>query len=183
MIAPWMSPRAEETTGCPRRSRDIVESSYEAWRRRDADAVIRLCHADVELQLDDQPTVYRGHRGIREAFARELDGWDWLELELDELIECGDEILGLATFRGRGHGSGIEVEHFIGYLWTVDAGLLVRIQVFHDRNRALAAVRPASAMSTGDTITDRMEPMTGSGAPARADLPRPNLRHARREEP
>jgi hypothetical protein len=51
------------------------------------------------------------------------------ELELGQLIECGDEILGLGTFHGRGHGSGIEVEHFIGHLWTVDAGLLVRIQI------------------------------------------------------
>jgi ketosteroid isomerase-like protein len=121
-------------------SRDIVESSYDAWRMRDADAATRLCHADVQLHLDDQTTVYRGHRGIREVFERELDGWERIELELDRLIERGDEILGLATFRGRGHGSGIEVEHFIGHLWTVDAGLLIRIQIFHDRGRALAAV-------------------------------------------
>src|SRR3954451_18305619 len=107
---------------------------------RDADAATRLCHANVQLHLDDQTTIYRGHRGIREVFERELDGWERIELELDRLIDRGDEILGLATFRGRGHGSGLEVEHFVGHLWTVDAGLLVRIQVFHDRDRALAAV-------------------------------------------
>jgi hypothetical protein len=79
------------------------------------------------------------------------------ELELGQLIECGDEILGLGTFHGRGHGSGIEVEHFIGHLWTVDAGLLVRIRVFNDRGRALAAIRPASKVSTGGELADRME--------------------------
>jgi hypothetical protein len=79
-------------------SREVVASSYEAWRARDADAATRLCHADVQLHLDDQTTVYRGHRGIRE----------------DRLVYRGAEILGLATFRGRRHGSGIEVEHFIG---------------------------------------------------------------------
>ncbi len=138
-------------------SREVVESSYVAWRMRDAHAATRLCHAHVQLHLDGRPTVYRGHRGIREVFERELDCWEWIELELDELIDCGDEILGLATFRGRGHGSGIEVEHFIGHLWTVDAGLLVRIQVFNDPSRALAAIRPASEVSTGGELTDRME--------------------------
>jgi ketosteroid isomerase-like protein len=121
-------------------SREVVESSYAAWQMRDADAATRLCHAHVQLRLDDQPTVYRGHRGIREVFERELGCWEWVELELDQLIECGDEILGLATFRGRGHGSAIEVEHFIGHLWTVRAGLLVRIQVFRERDRALDAL-------------------------------------------
>jgi ketosteroid isomerase-like protein len=135
-------------------SREVVESSYDAWRRRDADAATRLCHAHVELHLDDRPTVYRGQRGIREAFERELDCWEWIELELDQLIDRGDEFLGLATFHGRGHGSGIEVEHFIGHLWTVDAGLLARIQIFHDRNRALAAIE---AGSTRDAIPDRMD--------------------------
>jgi ketosteroid isomerase-like protein len=138
-------------------SREVVESSYVAWQTRDAHAATRLCHAHVELHLDDRPTVYRGHRGIREAFERELDCWEWIELKLDQLIDCGDEILGLGTFHGRGHGSGIEVEHFIGHLWTVRAGLLIRIQIFHDRDRALAAVRPASERSTGDAIPDRRE--------------------------
>jgi ketosteroid isomerase-like protein len=137
-------------------SREVVESSYEAWRTRDARAAARLCHAHVQLQLDDRPTVYRGHRGIRAVFERELDCWESVELELEQLIECGDEILGLGTFHGRGRGSGIEVEHFIGHLWTVDAGLLARIQIFHDRDRALAAIEAASERSTGDAILDRM---------------------------
>jgi ketosteroid isomerase-like protein len=124
---------------------------------RDAHAATRLCHAHVQLQLDDQPTVYRGHRGIREVFERELDGWDWIELELDQLIDCGDELLGLATFRGRGHGSGIEVEHFIGHLWTVRAGLLVGIRVFGDRDRALAAIEAVSERSTDEAILYRIE--------------------------
>ena len=138
-------------------SREVVESSYDAWRRRDADAACRLCHASVQLHLDNQPTVYRGHRGIREVFERELDCWEWIELELDQLIDRGDEFLGLGTFRGRGHGSGIEVEHFVGHLWSVDADLLVRIRVFSDRSRALAAIRPASKVSTGGELADRME--------------------------
>ena len=124
---------------------------------RDAEAATRLCHADVQLRLDDRTTVYRGHLGIREVFERELDGWERVELEVDELIERGDEILGLGTFHGRGHGSGIEVEHFIGHLWTVDAGLLSRIQIFRDRDRALAAIEAASEGSTGGATSDRIE--------------------------
>ena len=42
-------------------SREVVESSYEAWRRRDADAATRLCHADVQLRFDDQPMWGTAH--------------------------------------------------------------------------------------------------------------------------
>ena len=79
---------------------------------------------------------------------------------------------GSATFRGRGHGSGIEVEHFIGHLWTVDAGLLIRIQIFHDRDRALAADRGRirGVDRRRDRGSDRAQ-MTGSGAPSWTEGP------------
>jgi hypothetical protein len=116
-----------------------VEASYEAWRRCDADLAASLCHPDVQVQRDGEPTLYRGHDGLRQVLIRELDGWAEVEIQVDRLLEREGSILGLATFRGTGRGSGIEAEHFLGHLWSVESAVVTRICIFHDRDRALAA--------------------------------------------
>lgn len=123
----------------------LVRSSYEAWRRGDADLAVSLCHPKVEVQRDGEATTYRGHDGLREVLSRELDGWAKVELEVGRVVERDGVVLGLATFRGVGQGSGIEAEHFIGHLWSVEDGLVVRVRIYSDRGRALEAFREAGA--------------------------------------
>jgi hypothetical protein len=46
----------------------------------------------------------------------------------------------IGVLRGRGRGSGADVERRQGYAWTIRAGKAVRFRWFNDPDQALAAV-------------------------------------------
>jgi ketosteroid isomerase-like protein len=59
--------------------------------------------------------------------------------ELEELLDAGDQVVALLTFRGEGRSSGAAVEARIANVWTLHEGKVVRMQYFGDREEALAA--------------------------------------------
>ena len=72
---------------------------------------------------------------------------DWLRtwrrpltITAEEFIQSGDRILVLILWRGAGKGSGAEVEGAGAHLWTFRDGLVVRFDVYRDRNEARSAL-------------------------------------------
>jgi ketosteroid isomerase-like protein len=61
-------------------------------------------------------------------------------LEVEELIDAGDQVLVLIRFGGRGKMSGAEVEALVWNVWTFRAGEPVRWTYFgEDQTGALEA--------------------------------------------
>jgi ketosteroid isomerase-like protein len=86
--------------------------------------------------------VYQGFDELRSFF----DDWfstfpfdDW-EQELDDVIDCGDEVVvALTRQRGRGSASGVSVELQYAQVITFREGKIVRSVVYTDRDQALKA--------------------------------------------
>jgi ketosteroid isomerase-like protein len=57
-----------------------------------------------------------------------------------EYIQSGDRILVLIHRRGRGKGSGAQIEGRGAHLWTFREGLAVRFDTYRDRDQARAAL-------------------------------------------
>jgi ketosteroid isomerase-like protein len=83
--------------------------------------------------------VYRGP----EEFGRFLESF-WNEfddshIEVNELIEAGDQVLASLTVRGRGAQSGVQTSWDIWHLWTLKDGNAVGLQGFTNGDEALEA--------------------------------------------
>ena len=69
-----------------------------------------------------------------------LSGWEDWRCEAEDYVVHGDHVVALCRYRGRGRGSGAAVETKGAHVWTMRDGKCVRLEVFADRARALAAV-------------------------------------------
>jgi ketosteroid isomerase-like protein len=70
-----------------------------------------------------------------------LSAWERpLMIEAEEYIQSGDRILVLIHWRGRGKGSGAQIEGRGAHLWTFREGLAVRFDTYRDRDQARAAL-------------------------------------------
>jgi ketosteroid isomerase-like protein len=123
---------------------EIVRRQVEAANRRDLDAFVALASVDVEWEdamFWSEPTrIYRGRTELREWLERVLEPWDSLHLEVQEMIEAGDDLVfGGARLTTRGNGSGVRRQIRGWFLFTVVGGEITRRQVFLDRDEGLEA--------------------------------------------
>jgi hypothetical protein len=78
---------------------------YEAFNRRDLDAMLALMHDDVEIEprLGAMDGAYHGHEGVRRWWSSLLDYLPDYTAEVEELRDLEGVVL--AHVRGRGHGA------------------------------------------------------------------------------
>jgi ketosteroid isomerase-like protein len=98
---------------------------------------------DPAVEVHDPPIgpdsqVYLGHQGMRTALANVQQSFDEVRFEAEDFLEAGDDVVAFVRMRGRGKGSGIEVEARIAHLWTMRGGKGVRVRVL-EREAALEA--------------------------------------------
>jgi ketosteroid isomerase-like protein len=62
-----------------------------------------------------------------------------MEMTSEEIIDAGDHLIHAILFRGRGRGSGVEVEGRFFQVYTFRDGKTVRWEEFSDRAEALEA--------------------------------------------
>ena len=128
---------------------DTLEAVYDAINRSDLDEILHLQAEDVEwhgpVAFPDLAGPHRGHDGVR-AYAQHIsDAWEEFTVRPERFLDLGERVLVLTRERGRGRSSGIEVQSQpTAHLWTLRDGVVVRFQVFWDREEGLeaAGVRP-----------------------------------------
>lgn len=91
-----------------------------------------------DLLPDHAEETYRGHEGIRRAWARAIEPWE-AEIDVEWTRDEGDVVVSSHRVRGRGRGSGIEVDFRYAYLWRFEKGKVVYLKSFSDPAAALAA--------------------------------------------
>jgi ketosteroid isomerase-like protein len=127
---------------------EFVRRAYEVFNRGGADACISEGIWSPEIVWDATPTgipglgVYRGHEEAKSFFDEDwfkafpFDEW---EVEVDELIDQGDQVISVCRQRGRGATSGAMAELQLAQIATVRDGRIVRIENYLSRQKALEA--------------------------------------------
>ena len=68
-----------------------------------------------------------------------LSEWaDW-RCEAERYIAEGDQVVVMTLYRGEGKTSGVDVDTIGAHVWTVRDGEVVRLEIYSDREKALAA--------------------------------------------
>lgn len=80
-----------------------------------------------------------GLDAIRDNIEHWKGAWEELEVTAEEFIDAGDRVLVTLHHRGRGRGSGIEVDARFYELYAVSDGKVVRVDEYTGRSEALEA--------------------------------------------
>ena len=122
---------------------ELARRGYEAFARRDLDAVFELF--DPEIEAHDPPempdaAIHRGHEAVRRDWEQTYELFEDFSVEVEELLDYGDDVVVYLRYRGRGSESGADVDASIAHVWTVRDGKAIRLRQFLDAAQALEAV-------------------------------------------
>ena len=85
--------------------------------------------------------TYDGREGARQFIADWSGAWEEWELDLEELVDAGDDrVLAIVSQRGRSKSSGLVVEMHFAQLWTMRDGKQVRMQMYADPDEGRRAI-------------------------------------------
>jgi ketosteroid isomerase-like protein len=90
---------------------------------------------------DHTGEVYRGHEGIVRAAERWIEGFEWLLIELEQIVEAGDRLVSIHRTRSKARYTGIEFDAPLAYLWTFRDGKVLHFRSFREPAEALEAAR------------------------------------------
>jgi ketosteroid isomerase-like protein len=127
-------------------SQEDVEVRNEAVRRfaaafeSDSDAFRDTLHPEIEwFPIEENRTPTRGIDAAMWNRNAWLDTWDEHSLDLEEVIEDGDDVVALVHITARGATNGVEADVRFYAQFKVRDGKIVYIYDHEDREAALQA--------------------------------------------
>jgi hypothetical protein len=123
---------------------DVVRDQFAATNERDFRRAMSHYAEDVELVVHRDAFLEFGSFEGRDAVGQWFGNWfatfePGYHFEIEETRDLGDRVLLLATHRGRGRTSGVEVQGQTAYLYRVRDGKIVRVELHPSRAQALEA--------------------------------------------
>jgi limonene-1,2-epoxide hydrolase len=120
----------------------VVRAFVEAFQRDDLASATETLHPAVEVNEwpeGPEARTYHGHEGIREAIAVWSESWERMDITIEDMSEVGERVVITLHQRFKGKGSEVEVALTSTNVFTVRDSKIVRVQLFTDRESALAA--------------------------------------------
>jgi uncharacterized protein len=121
---------------------EVVRRIYASWAPGSSPAESNLLHPDIEW-VNPGDALEPGTRTGIEAFTSITEGLDDtigdLRMDVERVIDAGERVVVIATMRGHGNASGVEIERRHGSVWTIHDGKAVRFQWFYEPDEALQA--------------------------------------------
>jgi ketosteroid isomerase-like protein len=87
---------------------------------------------------------WKGVKGMRDVFTTVLAAWSELRVEVDQILEAGDEVVVIARHYARRPASGLEVSDGVAYVIAMRDGKVAKVTFYPDKDEALEAAGLAS---------------------------------------
>jgi ketosteroid isomerase-like protein len=105
----------------------------------DADEALKYADPGIVWNpIEELPT--QGHDAVRTSVAYWRAEWDDYEVIPEGFEAIADSVVATVRLRGRGRGSGLEIDARFYDVYTLRDGKIVRMDQFTERSEALAAV-------------------------------------------
>jgi ketosteroid isomerase-like protein len=116
-----------------------------AFEGGDLEGLLALLDPEIEVfsprELANGGT-FHGHEGYLEWTKEWFDAWEEFEIEATSIEAVGEHhVLTEVRQRGRGKGSGIEIDMTACYMGEVHGGRATRLHLYPSREQALAAAK------------------------------------------
>jgi ketosteroid isomerase-like protein len=122
---------------------DLVQRTIEAFNSGDWDASLEYMDEDIEWRAADaipDQDSYFGRDGVRAFWTAWTDNFESFRLEVEELIDAGQDVVVLARIRGQGIASGVEVRsNSIAQVARVRDRKILRWEIYDSAHEALEA--------------------------------------------
>ena len=120
---------------------EIVRQIYDAYLSGDYEAAFARIDPEVEFDVSIRPEgkVYHGHEGVADALRTWTGTWETFRMEVEEMIDAGDHVVGVERQSGQGRGSGIPLAQHYFSVFTLRDGKVTRIIWLPTREQALEA--------------------------------------------
>jgi ketosteroid isomerase-like protein len=83
-----------------------------------------VAYEDMNLP-DHVGESYYGHQGVVRAAERWTEPFEWLAVELEEIIDAGNRLLSFHRWRAKARHTGIEINERLIYRWTFQEGKVI----------------------------------------------------------
>jgi len=114
---------------------------YDSFNRGDTDTILEL--ADPAVSVEDHAVIdgtsYEGREGVIQFLAFQAEAFAAQSVELEELIETGDQIVAVIRLRGEGPLSRVPLVGRFTHVWQIDDGMALRLRVYATKQEALEA--------------------------------------------
>ena len=114
---------------------DVVREAYDAFGRGDIPAVLELVADDAQWDVAEvlvQGGSWSGRDGVGQFFQQLGEKYEELSIDISDLIDGGDQVVGLGVGRGKRRGGG-DVEYGFAHVFTVGDGKITRFREYADR--------------------------------------------------
>jgi ketosteroid isomerase-like protein len=104
--------------------------------------IAQTCDPEIEWVEDParaDGAVHRGYAGVRRSWEEWLTGFDDYSFAIEEIVDCGADVLVVSNEHGRGAASGAAVSSRDYAVLTLRAGKLLRYREFYDERAAREA--------------------------------------------
>jgi ketosteroid isomerase-like protein len=118
-----------------------VRRLWAALSRRDWDAFSAELDPEMEYTPVEEQVVYRGPEAATRYAERWVEAWETFSAEVEEVesAPAADRVFVALRFRGRGTGSGVEIDERGYWVYELRGGRLYRISEYSDPAEALEA--------------------------------------------
>ena len=118
---------------------EIVQRSVEGFGGDEGAFLQTLDPELVWYPIEDGHIPARGIDGAKGVRQRWLDTWEGHSIAVEDLRGAGENVVGTVHVRGRGRGSGVEVNLLVYSHWKVRDGRIAYAFEYPDRASALEA--------------------------------------------
>jgi ketosteroid isomerase-like protein len=122
---------------------ELVKVGYAAFVRGDIAGVLEVLDPDVEASDPfgfSTSDAYHGHDGFVQTVWDGLDAFEQYDIETEEFIDAGDDVIVSVRLSGVGRESGAIVDMRLFHVWTLRGGKAVLGRTFPTKDAALEAV-------------------------------------------
>jgi ketosteroid isomerase-like protein len=122
---------------------EVVRRVFDHWARGDWGSGREFfddrCEAVFGASWFPEAGTHRVGREALRAWIAFTDAWETFAVGVDQIVDAGEDVVVLASLRGRGRVSGADVDAKVGAIFTLWNGKVVRYELT-DRWDALEAV-------------------------------------------
>jgi ketosteroid isomerase-like protein len=123
---------------------EVVRRMYTAFHRGDFDGA--LSHFDPNVLVDaskarpDDVAIGTGRERVIRIVTSWVTAWDAWREEIEEIRDLGNgRVLVLSVQRGRGKGSGVEVQARWAVVYELDGGVITSMRIYPHSEEGLKA--------------------------------------------
>ena len=117
----------------------FMRDAFQAFADGDVPTLAGLLDPEVEWQAAEDPEPKHGFEGVLESLSGWFEVWHETHVDLESLIDGGDNVVAVVKLRGRHADSARELTERFFQVWTIRDGKIVGFHEYKTQREALEA--------------------------------------------